>query len=76
MWTVSNDSLIKEFTFPDFKTALLFVNKVGDISEEVNHHPGINLSWGKVVITLTTHKSNSITDKDRDLANKIDNIYS
>lgn len=76
MWTQSNNELTKEFEFLNFKSALEFVNKVGMLAEEVNHHPDIELSWGKVVIKLSTHDSNTVTDKDRYLANKIDNIYS
>lgn len=76
MWSQLNNKLIKEFHFPDYKSALEFVNKVSAIAEKMNHHPHIELDWGKVVIMLNTHDSNSVTDKDRELANKIDNIYS
>ncbi|MCA9333052.1 4a-hydroxytetrahydrobiopterin dehydratase [Candidatus Saccharibacteria bacterium] len=74
VWNEENNKLVREFTFADFKSALKFVNKLGDIAENMNHHPDIELSWGKVRISLTTHSSNGITENDRKLANKIDEI--
>lgn len=74
MWKEENNSLIKQFDFPDFATALAFVNKVGALAEKANHHPDIKLSWGRVVITLSTHSKNLITDKDKLLAKQIDEI--
>ncbi|MBR9700484.1 4a-hydroxytetrahydrobiopterin dehydratase, partial [Candidatus Woesearchaeota archaeon] len=62
----------KEFSFPDFKTALDFVNKVGELAEEEDHHPDIFLSWGKVHIQLTTHSENGLTGKDVHLAKRIE----
>jgi len=74
MWQERDQSLVKEFSFPDFKTALTFVNKVGELAEAANHHPDINLSWGKVLISLSTHDEGGITEKDRRLAKDIDGI--
>jgi 4a-hydroxytetrahydrobiopterin dehydratase len=74
MWQEENNALVRTFTFPDFRTALEFVNKIGAAAERLNHHPDIQLSWGKVVITLTSHDQGKITDKDRELAAAIDNI--
>lgn len=67
-------ALWKAFSFPDFKTALAFANKVGAIAEELNHHPDINLSWGRVSIWTTSHDAHKITEKDHELAKKIDQI--
>lgn len=77
-WSVDDvgKTIEKEFTFPDFKEALLFVNKVGEMAEEVQHHPDIMLSYGKVRISLTTHDVDGLTTKDFDLAKKIDEINS
>ncbi len=74
MWQETNNKLINLYTFPDFSSALEFVNKVGHIAEEMNHHPEIKLSWGRAEISLSTHDSNSVTEKDWDLANRIDKI--
>lgn len=73
MWTEKNNQLVKDFEFPDFRSALEFVNKVGELAEKANHHPDIELSWGKVVIKLTSHDAgNKVTERDRDLARGID----
>jgi 4a-hydroxytetrahydrobiopterin dehydratase len=74
MWNEENNAISKEFKFEDFKTALAFVNEVGRLAEEVNHHPDIELSWGRAKVTLTTHSEGKVTDKDRELAQKIDEI--
>lgn len=75
MWQEKDRSLVREYSFPDFKTALIFVNKVGESAETVHHHPDIRLSWGKVIVSLTTHDEGDVTEKDRQLANEIDSIY-
>jgi len=62
----------KEFTFADFAQALAFTNKVGAIAEEEGHHPDIYLAWGKVRITIWTHKIDGLTRSDFVLAAKID----
>ncbi len=74
MWQEKDKSLVREFTFPNFKTALAFVNKVGELAETANHHPDISLGWGKVVVNLTTHDAGCVTEKDRQLAEEIDDI--
>ncbi len=65
---------MREFKFSDFKTALAFVNKVGAVAEQMNHHPDIELGWGRVKVSLTTHSKGNVTDKDRELAKKIDGL--
>lgn len=74
MWQEKDKTLVRKFRFPDFKTALAFVNKVGELAEAANHHPDIHLSWGKVTVILTTHSEGDVTDKDRQLADEIDNV--
>ena len=74
-WNVVNDHHVeREFKFPDFKTALAFVDKVGAIAEEQGHHPDIYLAWGKAGIKIWTHKINGLTESDFILAAKIDKI--
>ena len=69
---VNNHHIEKELKFPDFKTALDFVNKVGRIAEEQGHHPDIYLAWGKAGIKIWTHKIDGLTESDFILAAKID----
>ena len=72
-WAVVNDHHIeREFKFPDFKRALDFVNKVGNIAEEQGHHPDIYLAWGRVQVKVWTHKIDGLTESDFILAAKID----
>lgn len=72
-WRIVDDHhLEKEFTFPNFADALAFVNRVGAVAEELDHHPDIYLAWGKVRIQTWTHVANGLTRKDFVLANKID----
>jgi 4a-hydroxytetrahydrobiopterin dehydratase len=74
-WKVVNEHhLIRSFTFPNFKQALDFVNRVGALAEEQGHHPDILLKWGKVEITLWTHKIDGLTESDFIMAAKIDRL--
>ncbi len=66
--------LWKRFKFPDFKQALDFVNRVGDIAEREGHHPDLLLSWGKAEVSIWTHKINGLTESDFILAAKIDQV--
>ena len=74
-WEVINDHhIVKKFKFPDFKKALDFVNKIGELAEQENHHPDILLGWGKVEITLFTHAIDGLSENDFIVAKKIDLI--
>jgi 4a-hydroxytetrahydrobiopterin dehydratase len=72
-WQVAKEQrLEKDFRFTDFRGALAFTNQVGELAERVSHHPDIRLSWGKVGITLWTHKIGGLSEADFVLAAKID----
>ncbi|MEX0931787.1 MAG: 4a-hydroxytetrahydrobiopterin dehydratase [Candidatus Paceibacterota bacterium] len=74
-WITPNGFRIeKTFSFPDFKQALDFTNKVGDIAEKEGHHPDIFLSWGVVRISLTTHSVKGVTEHDFLLAEMIESL--
>ena len=68
--------LEKKFIFKDFINSQKFVNKVGEISEEENHHPDISFGWGYAVIAITTHAIEGLSENDFILASKIDQIFS
>jgi 4a-hydroxytetrahydrobiopterin dehydratase len=72
---VEEHHITRAFAFPDFKQALDFVNRVGDVAEQQGHHPDILLTWGKAEITMWTHKINGLTQSDFIMAAKIDKIY-
>ena len=64
-WIVVEDHhLEKEYSFDDFKQALDFTNRVGELAEEQGHHPDIYLAWGKVRLLLWTHKIDGLTESD------------
>ena len=73
-WKTINNRLIKEFTFKDFNESLAFINKVGEESEKLNHHPKIVNVYNKVIIELWTHSNNSISELDYKLSDSIDRI--
>ncbi len=75
-WRVEEEHhLVRSFKFKDFAQALEFVNCVGAIAEQEQHHPDIHLSWGKVRIKLYTHKIDGLHENDFILAAKADSCY-
>jgi 4a-hydroxytetrahydrobiopterin dehydratase len=76
-WQVVDEHhLLKKYTFPDFRTALDFVNRAGAIAEQEGHHPDLYLAWGKVEVKIWTHKIDGLTESDFILAAKIDGLIS
>jgi 4a-hydroxytetrahydrobiopterin dehydratase len=71
---VDGHHLERTYRFPDFREALTFTNNVGDLAESVGHHPDIYLAWGKVGITIFTHKIDGLSEADFVLAAKIDQL--
>lgn len=75
MWTETNNSLQRTFTFKDFSEAFAFMTRVALLAEKHDHHPEWNNVWNKVEITLRTHSAgNVVTEKDRKLAAAIDKL--
>ena len=74
-WREEGQELIRDYEFADFAEALAFVNRVGDVAEEANHHPDILIhGWNKVRLTLSTHSEGKVTDADHRMAERIDAI--
>lgn len=73
-WEHIGDTIQKAFSFSDFNEGLDFVNKVAKISEEINHHPDVLLTYGSVLLTITTHSENGITKKDIDFAKRVNEL--
>ena len=72
-WTVvDGHHLSKKFTFRDFREALDFTNRVGELAEEQDHHPDIHLTWGQAAVTIWTHKIDGLTESDFIFAAKTD----
>ena len=79
-WDVNNNEkkiyfLEKKFIFKNFIDSQSFINKVGDISEEEDHHPDISFGWGYAKIIITTHAIEGLSENDFILASKIDQIF-
>lgn len=74
-WTVIEEHrLEREYRFPDFKEGFDFVVAVGEMAEAQGHHPDIYLAWGKVKLTLWTHKIGGLTESDFIFAAKADRL--
>ena len=72
---VNGKQLEKELKFKDFREALTYTNKVGELAESMGHHPDIFLTWGHVKLTIWTHSKGGLTESDFGLAAKIDEIH-
>ena len=74
-WKEENNSLVREYEFGDFLEAMEFVNKVGYYAEKMKHHAEFEIRYNKVKLILQTHdKENKITDKDIEVAKKINSF--
>ncbi len=67
-WTRQGGIIHKTYEFPDFSHAMDFVNQVAEAAESVNHHPDIDIRYSKVTLSLSTHDSGGLTQKDMELA--------
>lgn len=73
-WKVEGKFLRKKYKFENFAESLAFVNKVGEIAEERDHHPDITFGWGYAEFEITTHDTGGLTHNDFELAEAIENI--
>jgi 4a-hydroxytetrahydrobiopterin dehydratase len=77
MWQEQDNKLYKKFVFKNFSEAFAFMTRVAFEAERMDHHPNWSNVWNTVEIWLNTHSAgNIITDKDRELAKKIDSLLS
>ena len=73
-WSLEGECMVKDYEFKDFKEALDFVNKAGEIAEKHKHHPSITLDYNRVRLILTTHEERGLSEKDFNVAEDIDKI--
>jgi 4a-hydroxytetrahydrobiopterin dehydratase len=71
-WTRAADAITRTYRFRDFREALAFVNRVGELAERAGHHPDIDIRYNAVSLTLSTHDAGGLTAKDFALARAID----
>jgi 4a-hydroxytetrahydrobiopterin dehydratase len=75
-WEKYGNSLRREFKFKDFTEAVDFVNRLTPIANELNHHPDLFITWGLVRVSLISHSEHGITEKDFELAKKLNDLAS
>lgn len=73
-WIIQNGKLVKSVQFKNFKEALSFINKLGELAKQFNHHPKIINIYNQVSLELWTHDQNAITELDYKLAEEIDKL--
>jgi 4a-hydroxytetrahydrobiopterin dehydratase len=73
-WSEVDDALERTLELPDFVASLAFVNRVGELAEAENHHPDISISYNRVTLRWWTHTAGGITDRDRALAAKTNEL--
>ncbi|HEX3928953.1 MAG TPA: 4a-hydroxytetrahydrobiopterin dehydratase [Gemmatimonadales bacterium] len=71
-WTTADGWLVREFTTDGWRTTMMLVNAIAFVAEAANHHPDLEVHWSKVVVRLQTHSAGGITDKDLQLAERIE----
>ena len=73
-WEKYGNSLRREFKFDDFTGSVDFVNRLTPVANELNHHPDLFITWGLVRVSLISHSEHGITEKDFELAKKLDEL--
>jgi 4a-hydroxytetrahydrobiopterin dehydratase len=73
-WSEVDGALERTFELADFREALAFVNRVGELAESENHHPDISIEYKRVTLRWTTHSAGGITDRDEELARRSDEL--
>jgi 4a-hydroxytetrahydrobiopterin dehydratase len=73
-WERRGEQIVKTFVHEDFARAMVFVNEVADAAEAAGHHPDIDIRWNKVTLALSTHAEGGLTDRDFQLAARIQEL--
>ncbi len=73
-WTASDACLQRTFTTTGWKSTLMLINMIGHLAEVAWHHPDIHASWNKVGLRLSTHDVDGVSERDFELARKIDEV--
>jgi 4a-hydroxytetrahydrobiopterin dehydratase len=75
-WSRRGEVLTKTFTFKAFPDGIIFIQRVADVAERMNHHPDIDVRYTKVTFQLSTHDAGGITQRDIQLAGEIEKLNS
>ena len=71
-WKRSGNAITKEFNFSSFRNAIVFVNRVASLADDMDHHPDIDIRYTTISLLLTTHSAGGLTEKDVKLAESVD----
>ncbi len=71
-WSAQGDAITRTYSFSSFRSAIVFVNRVATIADELNHHPDIAVRYTKVDLRLSSHDAGGVTERDLGLAERID----
>jgi 4a-hydroxytetrahydrobiopterin dehydratase len=73
-WSHASGAIQRAYETTGWPVTLMLVNAIGLCAELANHHPDLTVSWGRVVVTWSTHSAGGVTDKDFELARKCDDV--
>ena len=73
-WEDRDGALRRRYEFPDFTQAWSFASRIADLAQAEDHHPDIFVTWGAVELAWVTHSAGGITDRDRELAARTDDL--
>ena len=73
-WSEIDGALVREVELPDFPQAIAFVNRLADLAKAEDHHPDIEIHYRKVTVRWWTHTAGGVTDRDRELAGKTNEL--
>ena len=71
-WRFRDGKIRKEYAFESFRSAVVFVNRVATIADELNHHPDIDVRYDRVILRMWSHDAGGVTERDINLAQRID----
>jgi 4a-hydroxytetrahydrobiopterin dehydratase len=73
-WRRDGNQIVKTFEFDGFESAINFVTRVADAAQAADHHPDIDIRWNKVTLTLSTHSAGGLTERDTNLAHRLERL--
>ena len=73
-WKLEGKEIVRNYQFPDFVAAMLFVNQVAEKAEAADHHPDIDIRYNKVRLALISHDQGGLTQRDMKMARAVDSL--
>ena len=71
-WRLESGAIVREYATDGWPTTLMLVNAIGFFAEAADHHPDLSVTWGRITVKLATHSAGGITDKDFEMARRIE----